>query len=90
MQRSIVAIIGSLSIFFIFAAFAQENDMQYQQRTLPDGSTETHYSQTNGAKIKQIHRQDGTMEIDATDENGNETITITHPNGTVDVKNVSK
>lgn len=70
--------------------FANEPDMKYEQKTLPDGSKVMEYSATDGTKVKQTLQKDGTTTLEAADASGNTTITTTHPDGTVNSKTVPK
>lgn len=72
------------------SVFADETNMKYEQKTLPNGDKVMEYSATDGTKIKQTLQKDRTKVMESVDANGNRTTTITHPDGSVDSKTVSK
>lgn len=81
-QVTFIAMISTL----LSLAYADEMQMQYQQKQLPDGSTEMNFSRQDGAKVRQVRRPDGTIETYATDSQGNMSTMVQHPDGKVDVK----
>lgn len=73
-------------LVFIFCsitniAFA-DNPLPYQNRKLPDGSTEMNFSESDGTTVKQVHHKDGTTTLNSIDPDGNETLTTIQADGT--------
>lgn len=58
-----------------------DNPLPYQNRKLPDGSTEMNYSESDGTTVKQIHHKDGTTTLVSVDPDGNETLTTIQADG---------
>jgi hypothetical protein len=77
-------------LFISSLATAEDTSIQYQQRKLPDGSTEMHYQSSDGAKMHQIQRPDGTIETHTIDADGTESTVKHHPNGNVEFKTKEK
>ncbi|RDI45222.1 hypothetical protein [Aquicella lusitana] len=87
MATSLKKIIGSVLLLSAMSAVAaQEGQMTYKQRQLPDGSVETEYNGPDGSKMRQVQRANGVVETYVTDAQGNSTITTQHPGGQVEVK----
>lgn len=85
MNKLLVKLFGFVLLSFLASAVLAD-EMHYQTKKLPDGSTETDYSGSDGSQVKQITHPDGTVETTATDGQGNQSITTQHPDGSMDIK----
>ena len=92
MEINNVNLVIAILLFLCLSTFlhAEEIQSQYQRKTLPDGSIEMNYSQSDGSHVNQIQRPDGTIETIAVDADGNKTIMTQHPNGNVESKTIPK
>ena len=63
-----------LASLFCSIAIATAQEAQYQQRTMPDGSVESTYTQSDGSKITHLQRADGSSISTSVDKNGKTTI----------------
>lgn len=77
------------AVMLVGSVFAEDN-VQYNTRTLPDGSKEMTYTSSDGTNMRQVQHPDGTIETIMTDKAGNQTKSVQHANGNVESSTTNK
>lgn len=65
-------------------AYADDESVQYSQKTLPNGDTQTIMKSSDGTSVTSIQHKDGSSESTTTAADGTKSVTVVHADGSSD------
>lgn len=81
-KKSAVLMVLGLLAGTVFA----DEAMQYNQKTLPNGDTQSTYSSSDGSTIVSIQHKDGSSETSTITTDGTKSIAIQHADGSMETR----